>query len=272
MDDQLFSLFKSVSSGMNQRQRDEVIEILRNPPTGRTPADLVQFLDLKRIIDELTRLSEAYRKRDWRDIDGNRDSQVMEFQKQYLRLHREIVGYFDIMSLNRFSKNGLDYYDSIQKRIVLEDKLTERRGEIQRMWDFYHEVAALPNQIRQLPAFNLQKAEYYGKALVVRKTGESGEVTENIMNGILNRGSDDDSEYLHGKWFLARLFFEQQPQRIKALTEEADNFKRTFQKATNSERNALTAFKRNQDPVYFSQNYQVAYNEWCIDRFNELRR
>ena len=270
MDDQLFNALRTITAGMDQKQREEILEMGRNPATGRTPADLVQFLDLKKIIDELTRLNDGYREINWQGIDGNNTEQVREFQEHYIRLHKYIVDYFGRISYGNFSLGSLDRYDSMQERIVLEDELTGRRREIQGMRDFYHEVAALPNQIRQLPAFNLERAANYGTALVVKKTGQSGEVTKNIMSAVLYGGNDDDPEHLHGKWFLAKLFIEQQPARIEAATKQVDKFERSFSKTAPQERQALTEFKRNQDIVYSTQNYQIVYNEMCIDRFKKL--
>ena len=231
---------------------------------------MVQLLDLKRIIDELTSLCEAYRSKDWCDINGNGEEQVREFREPYLRLHREVVDYFVLIGQGQFSRDMLDRHDSTQERIVLEDRLCGKRAEIQNMWDFYHEVAALPNAIRQLPAFNLHRAEDYGKALVLSRTGSSGEVSEASMGVILNGGNDNDAQYLHGKWFLAQLFLEQQPARIEAVTTAADEFERRFKKASVQERQALTVFKRNQYPTYNTQNYQVAYQQWCLARFREI--
>ncbi len=270
MDDQLLNLFGAITSGMDHKQREEIIEILRNPPTGRTPADLVQLLDLKKIIDELTRLNDAYKERDWQDIDGNNAEQVKEFRENYFPLHRQIIDYFNRINYSDFSSNELDKYDSIQKKIIFEGKLNERKIEIQKMWDFYHEVAALPDQIRQLPAFNLQRAANSGTALVIKKTGGSGEVTEDIMSAVLYRREDDDPEHLHGKWFLAKLFIEQQPTRIEAVTKEVNEFERSFQKSNTQEKQNLTAFKKNQNTKYCTQNYQIVYNEWCMGRFKEL--
>ena len=136
MDEQLFNLFRAMAAGMEHEQREQVIEILRNPPTGRTPADLVQLLDLKKIVDELSRLAEGYEKRNWRDIDGNSADQVKEFQGQYLRLHRQVVEYFERVQYGGFSMSNLERYASTQDRILLEDRLNTRRMTIQRMWDF----------------------------------------------------------------------------------------------------------------------------------------
>jgi hypothetical protein len=133
MDDQLFSLFRAMAAGMEHEQREQVLELLRDSPTGRTHADLVQLLDLKKIVGELSRLADGYEKRNWRDIDGNGADQLKEFQGQYLRLHRQIVEYFGRVQYGDFSISDLERYASIQDRIVLEDRLVLQRTETKKM-------------------------------------------------------------------------------------------------------------------------------------------
>lgn len=270
MDDQLFSILQSVASGLDNRQREQIIRILRNPPTGRTPADLVQLLPLKELIDELTDLTTAYSGRDWQDISGNAPGQVTEFRDTYLKLHRDIADYFTRVSYGGFSMNVLDGYKDVQERVILEDELAGKRRGIQRKWDFYHEVTAMPQQIRLLPDFSLARATEYGGALVVSKTDSSGEVSENAMREFSVEGNDEDSEHLHARFFLATLFSEQQPARIEAVVKDVDEFERSFQRVSDSEGRKLTAFKRNQDTKYCTQNYLIAYNEWCLGRFKGL--
>ena len=269
MDDQTFNALGAVMAGLSHQQRERIIGILENPPAGRTSADLVQLLDFKKIIDELTRLVEAYQGRGWKDIDGDNPQQVNEFREHYLKLHFQIVDYFGRIQYGNFSRGKLDNYDSIQGRILSEEELTKKRRTIQGMWDFYHEVSTLPDKIRKLPYFNLQKVEQE-KAAIVRKTGQSGEVTEYAIKTILSEGNDTNPEYLHLKWFVAKLFIKQQPARIEKATIDVDNFEKSFKKATSQERQALTAFKRNQDPKYCTMNYQIAYNDWCLNRFRNL--
>lgn len=279
-----------MTAGIEHEQREQIIEILRNPPTGRTPADLVQLLDLKKIIDELSRLADGYEKRSWRDIDGNSADQVREFRGQYLRLHRQVVEYFERVRYGSFSMSDLERYASIQERLIeendayaiIEAKRNARReveNEIQRRRDFYHKVAAQVDQIKQLHSFNLQKAQEYGSGLVRKRTDMSGEVSEHEMRAALSEGSYSDPAYLHGVWFLAKLFIQQEPKRIegrtdyiKDLAQEIYRLRTSLGKVSHEERDALTAFKKGRGPKYSAQSYQVAYNEWCIVRFRQIFR
>jgi hypothetical protein len=121
-----------------------------------------------------------------------------------------------------------------------------------------------------LPGFNLQKAQEYGSGLVRKMTNQSGEVTEQSMRTSLDEKNYDDPAYLHGVWFLAKLFTQKESTKIRAKEKEADEFQRSFKKTTPQERNDLTAFKRGQDPKYSAQSYQVAYSEWGVMRFKQL--
>lgn len=270
MEDQESNLVRSLLTGLDYKQKQQLIKAFRDPAVGRGVVDLMQIPKLRSLINELDDLVDAYEQRGWRDIDGDEASHVKEFQETYLRLHRRIVDYFCRLSYGDFCSSDLDRYSEIQERIILENRLIERRKAIQGMWDFYHQVTALPNRIRQLPAFNLQRAKEYGRALVVKKTNQSGEVTEKIMEDVLD---DDDSEpgYLHGKFFLAKLFIEQQPKRIDNLTRRVDADERALVKATSKERQALIGFKRNQAPKYCTPNYNVTYVQWCAQFGDKIK-
>lgn len=284
----MFNMFQTLAQGMTQRERERVIELYENPPTGRTIPDLVQNLYLKREIDELTRLYDAYRERGWRDIDGDGPEQVAEFKRNCLRLHRDIVSYFERLAYGDFVLVRIDQFASIQDRIAQETELSEGRRRIQGMWDFYHTVAPIPDRIRQLPEFNLQRAADYGKALVVRKGDSGGKMSEEAMRSILDGENSDDGEdsddedgsdgddtgykpgYLHGKWLAAKLFLEQQPAKIQAETEKMDRLEIGLDQATFKERRELSAFKRNQDSAYCTQNYQVSYQQYCIAELKKV--
>ncbi len=272
MDDKLLALFQTLESGVDYKEKEQILKILKNPPTGKTVVDMVGIPDLEKKIVELAELNEGYRSRGWKDIEGNGSYQVKEFRENYLRLHKEIVDYFTRVSYGDFHTEALEHYDSIQNRILLGEELTEKRKEIQAKWDFYHEVAAMPHQIKLLPEFSLQGAIDYGKPLVINKIGESRKVTEKIMKEFLSESKDKDKEYLHTKFFLAELFKEQQPKRIEELTNEVDNFERSFQKVSDNERGELSNFKKNLDPKYCSKNYLLVYRDFCIDGFKNLEK
>ena len=275
MNDQIFNLMSAVASGMDHKGRERILELFeKSLYTSMTDAGAAHLVDLAMKIGELTTLTNAYKTKDWQEILGDAPHQVKEFRQHYLSMHGDIVDYFQRIGsphFAQFSLSGLKKHDIIQDRILLENQLHDKRLEIQRMWDFYHEVAALPDSIRHLPAFKLQRAVEYGGSLVVRKTDSHGMVTESVMKEMMD-GDDSDPEYVHGRWFLAKLFVEQQPAVIEARTKEVDKFEKSFPKPTKQQNAELAAFKADQDPIYCSKNYQISYNIWSFERLRELRR
>ena len=77
-------------------------------------------------------------------------------------------------------------------------------------------------------------------------------------------------EYLHAQFFLAELFIEQQSRRIEKSEREADEFEGSFQRLRGGERQLLTRFKRDQDPIYCTKNYQIVYRNWCLQEFRRV--
>lgn len=269
VDEKLLKIFQMMTAGLEHKQKEEFLRLLKNPRIGRTCADLVQLPEMLDTIIQLTELNQGYKSKNWRDIDGNEPLQINEFIDPYLRLHREIVDYFTRVEYENFSLERLNEYKSVQERILLEKKLIKKRIEIEKMWTFYHEVAALPHHIKQLSNFDLERVVDYGRALVTMKTNTSEEITEDAMRKFLSEGDDEDPEYLHAKFFLAELFLEQQSKLIKKLESAVDEFEKSFQRVNKEERQSLIIFKKDQDPIYGTKNYQIVYRNFCIQEFRK---
>lgn len=217
---------------------------------------------LEKAIAKLSLLSEGYRQREWRDIEGANPEQVKEFKNNYFAVHKQVVDFFMKLKCGSFSLDELAHFSKIHDRMLLEHELSQRRLEIRKMRDFYQEIASLPDEIRSMPIFNLQRALEYGRSLVSREVNKDGLVTADTIRRIQAQQQDSELEYVHGIWFLTKLFAKQELPRIGTATKDADSLEASFEKPSPDEKATLAAFIRNEDQKYNTRAYEIAYQNW----------
>ncbi len=250
--------------------QDFATETSRREQVGTTMADIVQLPDLKRYIHDLSQLAEFYRAEKWQRIIGNTPRQVDTFRDRYLRMHKVIVDYFSRLTWGNFSIDDLTTFDSTQQKLVYQRDLEEKKTMVRRMQDLTARAEAYADGIRSMPIFEGYSAVEYGLETVQKCGITSEEVPEALVVGLLNHAVGDDVPTVHGNWLLARLFIHYQAKRIISAQEESARLESSFTVATPEEIRKLEVFKRNEDSLYSTPSYQVAYHNLCFDSFKKL--
>ena len=256
MDERTFNSIKALMAGLSEREKTEILQNAVNPSVGKTPSDLTRIIDLENKIREYTQFSEAHKAKGWRDLDGTDGKSFDEFSLG-IEMHLYIVEYFQKLSCPNFFVSDIEGFKLMQDRVLWRLNLNERRAQIQKMWDFYLKVAELPYQLRGIRGFEMQSVLQLGRRHALQLVG-SGEITEEIMKRVLMHGDDRDPESLHARFLLAKLFIEQQYQRITTLQEKADDYERRFSRITPLEMQTLTSFKHDEYKPYSSKNEKKA--------------